>query len=32
MGAAGIHAFGKLGHLLYDVKFSLVKAESGGRL
>ena len=32
MGAAGIHAFGKPGHVLYDVKSLLGKAEADGRL
>ena len=32
MGSAGIHAFGKAGHVLYDVKSMLGKAESDGRL
>jgi UDP-N-acetyl-D-galactosamine dehydrogenase len=32
MGAAGIHALGKLGHVLYDVKSMLNKAEADGRL
>jgi UDP-N-acetyl-D-galactosamine dehydrogenase len=32
MGAAGIHAFGKAGHVLYDVKSLLSKAEADGRL
>ena len=31
-GAAGIHAFGKPEHVLYDVKSLLDKAESDGRL
>jgi len=31
-GAAGIHALGKPGHVLYDVKSLLPKAESDGRL
>jgi UDP-N-acetyl-D-galactosamine dehydrogenase len=32
LGAAGIHAFGKAGHVLYDVKSLLAKAEADGRL
>jgi len=32
MGAAGIHAFGKSEHVLYDVKSLLGKAEADGRL
>ena len=32
MGAAGIHAFGKAQHVLYDVKSLLGKAEADGRL
>ena len=32
LGAAGIHAFGKIGHVLYDVKSLLGKAEADGRL
>jgi len=32
MGAAGIHAFGKSEHVLYDVKSLLGKAETDGRL
>jgi UDP-N-acetyl-D-galactosamine dehydrogenase len=32
MGAVGIHAFGKPGHVLYDVKSLLGKAEADGRL
>ena len=32
MGAAGIHAFGKADHVLYDVKSLLGKAEADGRL
>ena len=32
LGAAGIHAFGKAQHVLYDVKSLLGKAESDGRL
>ncbi|MFA4970253.1 MAG: UDP binding domain-containing protein, partial [Sulfuritalea sp.] len=32
MGAAGIHAFGKPEHVLYDVKSLLGKAEADGRL
>jgi UDP-N-acetyl-D-galactosamine dehydrogenase len=32
LGAAGIHAFGKPGHVLYDVKSLLSKAEADGRL
>ena len=32
MGAAGIHAFGKAEHVLYDVKSLLGKAEADGRL
>lgn len=32
MGAARIHAFGKSGHVLYDVKSLLGKAEADGRL
>ncbi len=32
LGAAGIHAFGKVGHVLYDVKSLLPKNESDGRL
>jgi UDP-N-acetyl-D-galactosamine dehydrogenase len=32
MGAAGIHDFGKPGHVLYDVKSLLGKAEADGRL
>jgi UDP-N-acetyl-D-galactosamine dehydrogenase len=32
LGAAGIHAFGKAGHVLYDVKSMLNKAEADGRL
>ena len=32
LGAAGIHAFGKPGHVLYDVKSLLKKAEADGRL
>ena len=32
MGAAGIHTFGKPGHILYDVKSLLDRAESDGRL
>ena len=32
LGAAGIHALGKPGHVLYDVKSSLGKTEADGRL
>ena len=32
LGAAGIHAFGKPGHVLYDVKSLLGKADADGRL
>ena len=32
MGAAGIHAFGKPEHVLYDVKSLLGSAETDGRL
>ena len=32
LGAAGIHAFGRAGHVLYDVKSLLGKAEADGRL
>ena len=32
LGAAGIHAFGKAEHVLYDVKSLLGKAEADGRL
>jgi UDP-N-acetyl-D-galactosamine dehydrogenase len=32
MGAAGIHALGKPGHVLYDVKSLLEKTEADGRL
>lgn len=32
LGGAGIHAFGKPGHVLYDVKSMLGKAEADGRL
>jgi UDP-N-acetyl-D-galactosamine dehydrogenase len=32
MGAQGIHEFGKLGHVLYDVKSLLPQSESDGRL
>jgi len=32
LGAAGIHAFGKPGHILYDVKSMLAKADVDGRL
>ncbi len=32
MGAAGIHAFGKPEHVLYDVKSLLGKTEADGRL
>ena len=32
LGATGIHAFGKPGHVLYDVKSLLKKAEADGRL
>ena len=32
LGAAGIHAFGKPGHVLHDVKCSLKKTEADGRL
>jgi len=32
IGAAGIHAFGKAQHVLYDVKALLGKAEADGRL
>lgn len=32
LGAAGIHALGKPGHVLYDVKSMLNKAEADGRL
>lgn len=31
-GPAGIHAFGKPGHVLYDVESLLAKAEADGRL
>ncbi len=31
-GAAGIHALGKSGHVLYDVKSLLPKGEADGRL
>jgi UDP-N-acetyl-D-galactosamine dehydrogenase len=32
MGATGIHALGKPGHVLYDVKSLLPRLESDGRL
>ena len=32
LGAAGIHAFGKHEHVLYDVKSLLGKTEADGRL
>lgn len=32
LGAAGIHAFGKPGHVLYDVKSLLSRSDSDGRL
>lgn len=32
LGAAGIHAIGKAGHVLYNVKSLLAKGDADGRL
>ena len=32
LGAKGIHAFGKVNHVLYDIKYLLLSNDSDGRL